>query len=102
MMNVSIASGPSTPLVSPRESEEKVSCARGALYWCFNPIANRRQAALEAQVQDLNSKLEEAMKSQNALSEQLLDAMTKHTALEQEMAKVRSENSELRHAGVSF
>jgi predicted nuclease with TOPRIM domain len=97
MMNVSIASPQLTPVASPPEEEP-----RSALFWCLNPLANRRQAKLEAQVNDLNSKLEEAMKSQNALSEQLLDAMTKNTVLEQEMKTVRAENCDLQSAGVSF
>jgi hypothetical protein len=102
MMNVSIASGQSTPLASPRESDQKVHCTGKAFWCCFNPMANRRQAALEAKVKDLNSKLEEAMRSQTVLSDQLLDAMTKHNALEQTMTKVQAENDDLRAAGFSL
>ena len=90
-----------TPVASPRESQQDVNCAR-KWFWCFNPMANKRQAALEAQVKDLNSKLEEAMKSHTSLKEELLDAVTRQDDLEQEMEKVRSENDDLRRAGVSF
>jgi len=100
MMNVSIASAPPTPVAQP--PEERIVSFAGKAFWCFNPMANRRQAALEAQVQDLTSKLEEAMKTQGVLSEQLLDSMTKHNALEQNLTKVQAENNDLRKAGVSF
>lgn len=104
MMNVSIASEDPLPLVpSPHGSEQQaVRCAGKGLWWCLNPMANLRQAALERKVEDLNSKLEEAMNSQDSLSQQLLDAMTKQNALEQQVTKLRSENDDLRQAGVSF
>jgi ElaB/YqjD/DUF883 family membrane-anchored ribosome-binding protein len=89
------------PVASPCASERKWLCA-GKGFWCFNPMANRRQAALEAEVEDLNSKLEDSMKSQGALSDQLLDALRKNNALEKEMTMVQAENDDLRKAGVSF
>jgi hypothetical protein len=90
MMNA--AAAPPSPVLPQREP--KGLCG-GKAFWCFNPMANKRQAALEAQVEDLTSKLEEAMKSQQVLSGKLLDA-------EQQLTKAAAENDDLRRAGVSF
>jgi septal ring factor EnvC (AmiA/AmiB activator) len=76
--------------------------ARFRARFCVDPMSDPRQAALEVQVEDLNAKLAEALKSCDTLNDQLLDAMTKHSALDQTMAKVEAENEDLRKAGVSF
>jgi septal ring factor EnvC (AmiA/AmiB activator) len=76
--------------------------ARFRAVCCVNPMSDARQAALEAQVEDLNSKLEKALKSCDSLNEQLLDAVTKHSTLEQTMTKVQAENEDMRRAGISF
>jgi peptidoglycan hydrolase CwlO-like protein len=56
--------------------------------WCVNPLANKRQQKLEAQVDDLNSQLAEAFKAQEKY--------------ETELKKLQDENDDLRRAGVSF
>jgi hypothetical protein len=79
---------PSSPRASP------ISFAAVAR-WCVNPLANMRQKALEAQVDDLNSQLAEAFKVQEKLKEQ-------NIAFEEDLKKTQAENDDLRRAGVSF